>query len=483
MAEVYKAYTTANPDNTLAIKRTLPQFTEHKELISMLVNEARLSMGLSHPNIVPVLDFGVVDETYFIAMEFMDGKDLKSVMTRLKARKNEISIPMAIHILSQVLRGLDYAHHKCDNYNQPLQIVHRDISPQNIMISFSGQVKILDFGIAKAASKTSSTQVGVLKGKFCYMSPEQSMGKDVDPRTDIFAAGIVLWELLTLQNYFQGKNDMDLLKNVRKAHLRDPSQINIKVPPELATIVLRALEKKPKKRYQTAGEFANALDNYQYDRFGSVSAADIGAFVRNLYAVNVSEAEASDLSIDTSAGTMIPGIGDKPQPELKDSRDSFKRAPWAEDKVPTWIWWFPMTLGVTAMIGWALWVFPPKKIFEVFDNQAIRIASLVHRIYNPSPKQPPGEIHIYSPKIPQPTYMLEIPPQVKTALEDLPFETYEQVRDHISDLAFKPFTQNSQSVAKRPGTWITNQAGFRVTYRVNNVTKTVTVEKLEKMKK
>jgi serine/threonine protein kinase len=468
MAEVFKAQKKGVPESMLAIKRILPQFTADKKLVGMLINEARLSLGLNHPNIVPVLDFGMVDGNYFIAMEYVRGKDLKSIMIRCKTRNIELPVQMSVYIMSQVLRALEYAHTKRDNFDQPLQIVHRDISPHNILISVWGEVKILDFGIAKAITLPGSTQAGILKGKFSYMSPEQSFGDDVDHRTDVFSAGIVLWEFLTLESYYQAETDIKLLTQVREAKPRDPSEVNPKVPKALAQIVLKALEKKPKKRFQSAGEFVTALDDYQKEFFGSVTDEDVGAFVRSLFGISTDEVLSEP----------------KPPPRSRESSPSEARVsnvtrpgrsdPW----IPDWLWKGIVLMAIGFGVAWGLHRYPPKKLYEIADRQIVRVAVQFHKGQMAQPSQPGSGVD--PPVLPRPPYALYFAPGVKESMQDLPFETFDKLRAQIDDLTFDPRPSQSKAVPQRPGFREISQEGYLVVYGVSDQPKTVTVSALEK---
>lgn len=469
MAEVFKATITAYPDFLVAIKRILPQFSAHRELVNMLVTEASLTVGLSHPNVVPILDFGAVGDLYFLAMEYIHGKDLKSIMIRLKVRKGEFPIPLAVHIMAQVLRGLDYAHHKCDKYGRPLQLVHRDISPQNVMISFSGQVKILDFGIAKASARSPSTQAGVLKGKFSYMSPEQAKGEDVDPRTDIFSAGIVLWELLTLEPCFEGDTDIELLKNVRKGKVRHISDVNPKIPREFSEIVMKALQKKPRKRYATSGEFADALEKYQNERFGKLTEADTAAFLRNLYDVAPHEVETSAVTARTSDSTPAEQV----------TPLGIHRAPWLR-RTPDWPWTASIHLAGFLAILVFFWVVPPMKIFLAFDRGVVRVAGKFHDWRQlPSRPQPasPSSAPAAATEL---FYSVQLAAAAQRALDDLPFENFERVRDFLTDLSSQPKPREARAIRERPGAWSGAIQGFRVVYQINDLPRTITVEQIEK---
>jgi serine/threonine protein kinase len=264
MAEVYKATYAQDQTRAIAIKKILTDLSRDKKLASMIVNEAKLAMMLSHQNIVPIYDFGLVDNHYFIAMEYIEGKDLRSFLKKAYVEGKILPLEITLQVIVCVLEGLYYAHTKRDNFNKPLEIVHRDISPQNIFVSYSGDVKVLDFGIAKAKGSLSDTQAGILKGKFSYMSPEQARGKDIDQRSDIFSAGIVFHELLTTRSLFGDQSEIRIIEKVRKAKVSNPSSINPDIPKPLAKIVMKALSKWKFRRYQNAWDFKEDILTWSY---------------------------------------------------------------------------------------------------------------------------------------------------------------------------------------------------------------------------
>jgi hypothetical protein len=260
MAEIFKATYASEEPGMLAIKRILPQFCADRKLISMLINEAKISISLNHPNIVPIFDFGLVDNQYFLAMMFVEGKDLRAIMQTALARGQQIPLPAALYIGREILAGLDYAHNRRDQYNNPLEIVHRDVSPANIILSPDGTVRILDFGIAKVAAQIGETQAGVLKGKFSYMSPEQAKGQSLDRRSDLFSVGVLLHEMLALTNLFLRENEIKTLQAVRRDKVPRLSDKRDDIPREMERILDRALQKKRRKRYSDAAEFQADLD-------------------------------------------------------------------------------------------------------------------------------------------------------------------------------------------------------------------------------
>jgi serine/threonine-protein kinase len=282
MAEVFRAESEGLQGfrKQVAIKRVLPHLSEKKKFIQMFLDEARLSAQLSHSNCVQVFDIGVGDNAYFIVMEYVDGANLKSVAEALKKRGQEFPVAAAAFIAAEICKGLSYAHEFMDVNGTRLDIVHRDMSPPNVLITKFGEVKIVDFGLAKASSQLEKSEPGIIKGKFSYLSPEAALGQEVDARTDIFAVGIILWELLSGQRLFLGETDFQTVKKVQQAVVPPISSLNKKVPPELERIVNRALAREPSQRYQTARELGQDLNKFLF-RYGQpVSNFDIATLVQ-----------------------------------------------------------------------------------------------------------------------------------------------------------------------------------------------------------
>lgn len=254
MAELFKAKKIGIEgfERVLAIKRILPHLSSDEEFIDMFIAEAKLVARLSHRNITQVYDFGKIGENYFIAMEYIRGKDLRGVLKRCEGKSIKLPVALAVFIAKEVSSALSYAHRQKDSMGKNLNIIHRDVSPQNILISYEGEVKVVDFGIAKAGTH-SKTTTGVLKGKLSYMSPEQAWGKTIDHRSDIFSLGIVLYEMLTGERLFKGDTEINTLERVREARVESfPSSINADLTSELDAKVLKALAKEVTDRYQEA---------------------------------------------------------------------------------------------------------------------------------------------------------------------------------------------------------------------------------------
>src|SRR6188508_3373837 len=224
MAEVFraKAFGVEGFERLVAVKRILSNIAEDKEFIRMFIEEAKLAVQLNHANIAQIFDLGVVDGSYYIALEHVHGRDLRGIFDRCRQAGEAMPVSQACFMVMKVCEGLDYAHNKRDQAGREISLVHRDVSPQNVLVSFEGEVKLIDFGIAKAAlAVEENTDVGVLKGKYAYMSPEQARGEDVDSRTDLFALGVVLYELLTGENpFFVPQSSYETLRRVRGCEVR-----------------------------------------------------------------------------------------------------------------------------------------------------------------------------------------------------------------------------------------------------------------------
>jgi serine/threonine-protein kinase len=277
MAEVFRAESEGLQGfrKQVAIKRVLPHLSSKKKFISMFLDEARLSAQLSHSNCVQVFDIGVGDSAFFIVMEFVDGANLKAIIEHLKKTGRDFPVEAAVYLALEICKGLAYAHELTDTNGVPLHIVHRDMSPPNVLVTKHGEVKIVDFGLAKANSQLEKSEPGIIKGKFSYLSPEAAMGQDVDARTDIFAVGIILWELLAGQRLFLGETDFQTVKKVQASVVPAISQINKKVPNELERVIARALAREPAQRFPTARALGQELSKFMFRYAVPVSTFDI----------------------------------------------------------------------------------------------------------------------------------------------------------------------------------------------------------------
>jgi serine/threonine-protein kinase len=287
MAELFLAIqrSVAGFEKLIVIKRILPQMTQDRAFIEMLLHEARVAATLSHPNIVQIFDVGEVDGTYYIAMEHVHGEDLRQIVRQMKRRAVlDFPIEHALAITLGVCAGLAYAHEKTELDGTPLNIVHRDISPQNVVVTFSGDVKIVDFGIAKSDTKEGEgTKSGKLKGKVPYMSPEQARALPIDHRSDIFATGVMLFELTTGKRLFKGASEYDTLKLICEKEYPLPSQVRPGYPPDLEQIVLTALAKDPAQRYQSARHMQADLESFVRRHQIAVSGIALQQFMQGLF--------------------------------------------------------------------------------------------------------------------------------------------------------------------------------------------------------
>ena len=293
MAEIYKGLASDihGIKKTVVIKKILPHIAANREFVDMLVSEAKIAVQLSHGNIAQIYDLGRIGNDYFMVMEFVDGKSLSQIHKRCLKDGTLMPLQYACYFVSEVAGGLDYMHKKTDEAGKSLGIVHRDISPQNIIISYSGTVKIIDFGIAKAAFKLDATESGILKGKFAYMSPEQARGEDIDSRSDIFSLGVILYETISGRRLFKDKDNKATIRNVRKTHVETPSTYNPDIPEELDRIVMKALVKDRDRRYQEAGEMRNDLVKFLHQDFQGFKPSSITEFIHNIFSEDIGEEE------------------------------------------------------------------------------------------------------------------------------------------------------------------------------------------------
>ncbi|MEY4511837.1 MAG: hypothetical protein RLZZ450_3959, partial [Pseudomonadota bacterium] len=268
MAEVFraKAFGVEGFERIVAVKRILPSIAADTDFITMFIDEAKLAVQLNHANIAQIFDLGKVSDNYFIALEYVHGKDLRAVFDMVRKRSLRVPIELACYVMMKICEGLEYAHRKRDSSGRDLELIHRDVSPQNMLISFDGDVKLIDFGIAKAAGKSSHTRTGVLKGKFGYLSPEQVRGEVIDQRSDLFGIGIVLYELLTGERLFVGDSDFSTIEKVRSVEIVPPRELNANIPKSLESTVMRALSRDRDTRFQSALELHDELQTVLHER-------------------------------------------------------------------------------------------------------------------------------------------------------------------------------------------------------------------------
>jgi tetratricopeptide (TPR) repeat protein/tRNA A-37 threonylcarbamoyl transferase component Bud32 len=303
MAQLYRAKIIGVEgfEKFIAIKQILPHLAHEEELITSFIDEAKLAALLNHQNIVQIYDFGSMEDSYFITMEFLFGKDLRAVNAKAKEKGSPVSLENALFLISKVCAGLDYAHKLKDFQGKSLNIIHRDISPQNVFLTYEGDVKIVDFGIAKAASQSTITQVGMIKGKVAYMSPEQAAGKVIDHRSDIFATGILLYELVAGRRMFQGDDTLQILSKVREAEFTPLGTLKGGLPEKLYDIVAKALAKEPEDRYQSLADMQADIEECIFRLNLRPSGRSMAEYLKLLFAEEI-EAEGKRMADAAGAG-------------------------------------------------------------------------------------------------------------------------------------------------------------------------------------
>lgn len=286
MAEVFigEAMSVQGFKKKVAIKRVLPHLAQNKNFMGMFLDEARLGARLNHANIVSVFDIGAADNTYFLVMEFVDGANLKKIIEVLRRHGRHFPIKEAIYLAMEACRGLSYAHELVDDDDNFVGLVHRDVSPPNILVSKRGEVKVTDFGLAKASTQLEKTDPGVVKGKFSYLAPEAAKGESVDARADVFAMGIVLWEMLAGRRLFLGETDYQTVKLVQQANVPSLSRLNPEVDEEFEAVLAKALTEDPNARYQSARDFGDGLASYLFKNQMKVTSYDIATLVKQTVA-------------------------------------------------------------------------------------------------------------------------------------------------------------------------------------------------------
>lgn len=285
MAEVYKALSTSigGFQKRVALKRILPHLSTDAEFVSLFIEEAKLTVRLNHSNIVQVIDFGRFENNYFLAMELVEGRDMTQVLIKQSRVRRTVPLEAAFYILSETLRGLEYAHTRRGRDGEQIDVVHRDVSPHNILVSWDGEVKITDFGIAKARTKVSLTRPGVVLGKFAYMSPEQARGLAVDARSDVYSAGITLYETLTGRRLFYSEDPAQILAKVREPKVPVPSKYNPSIPAVVDELVMTALAPDPEQRFASARDMATALEQQLQEIAPGFNDSHLSRFMKGLF--------------------------------------------------------------------------------------------------------------------------------------------------------------------------------------------------------
>ena len=360
MAEIYRAKisTIHGFEKTLVVKCLLPELVHQPQYLDMFVTEARIMAQFSHPNVVDVLDFGNVDGVYFIAMEFVDGIDVQKVLALCVRQRRRLPTAIAVHVVSELLKALEQVHLLTDADGTPLRVVHRDISPSNILISRLGEVKLSDFGVAKAAIRTETSQIGELKGKYGYVAPEMIGGAPVDSRADLFSAGVVLAEMLMARRLFLGKTDLDTVLQVRDVNLSRLDRYGKHIPQVLRDVLYAALARDPHTRYQSAAVFRSALRRYLFDHRMLVQDTEVREFVEKI------QAQVDDPPL-LPRQVVNTGDGEYPVAELD-------APPAREERTPVQV---PHTIGVKRRIS----LTPPKEVpppaLQHDDNEDWRLST------------------------------------------------------------------------------------------------------------
>ncbi len=317
MAELFRAMITGAEgfEKLVAIKKILPHMATQEEFVEAFIDEAKLAALLHHQNIVQIYDFGCLDSTYFIAMEYLFGKDLRAISQKCSKEDRPLSLDDNLFIFSQVCAGLDYAHKLKDYQGKPLNIIHRDISPPNILVTYEGSIKIVDFGIAKAATQTTMTQIGMVKGKIAYMSPEQASGKVIDHRSDIFSCGILLYEMVTGKRMFEG-DTLHILSQVKDCIFEQPEKARSNLPDDLYDILHRALQKDPGDRYQSCKEMAADVEECMYKNAMHPTTQGIAKDLKELFAEEIAAEEMTMREI----ASMDLTHGEEPRKDIHERR-------------------------------------------------------------------------------------------------------------------------------------------------------------------
>jgi serine/threonine protein kinase len=334
MGQVFLARERSSVERLVVLKLILPHLAEDDEFLTMFLEEARLVARLQHPNLVTILDLLEVEGRHCLAMEYVQGDDVRRLDKQSRLKGRLLPAGLVMRLISEAAAGLDYAHKARDAQGQPLRLVHRDVSPQNILVGFDGAVKIIDFGVAKAAGSGHQTATGVLKGKYPYMSPEQASGQSIDARSDQFALGVVMWELLTGRRLFKGESDMMTLRLVKDCQVPPPSQINPKLPPGLDEVVLRSLAPTPDKRYPDCAAFRLALEDYIIQLRLPASTAHLSAFLRELYSERIA-AESDPAKLDQLAEDADLDTKDKSNPSRSHSLAPGHKATPSRNSLPS----------------------------------------------------------------------------------------------------------------------------------------------------
>lgn len=317
----------------LVVKRLLPHLSEDTDFIKMFLDEARIAGILNHPNIAQIYELGDVDGVLYIAMEYVQGEAISQVNARANSRKGGLPLGLKCRIIADAAAGLDHAHQARSPSGRKLGLIHRDVSPQNVLVGFNGNVKLIDFGVAKVSNKLSHTVVGTIKGKHAYMSPEQARDEELDARSDVYGLGIVFYELLTSQRLFKRESDLATLKAVVGAKVIPPSEAVPGIPKSLDAVVMKALARRREERFQSAGELQLALEDFLLAERLPGTPAHLTAFMKELFSSELEEdrfaSEPTVIQYDPrlaretsspSSTKVAPAQDPAPQPKAKQAR-------------------------------------------------------------------------------------------------------------------------------------------------------------------
>jgi serine/threonine protein kinase len=390
MAELYRARIQGDRgfQKLVAVKKMHAHFAVDPEVVAAFIEEAKLAAFLQHPHIVQIYDFGCMEDIYFIVMEYLQGKDLRSLTTALEERQRPLGPENSLSIAASVCSGLEYAHRLTDMAGRPLRIVHRDISPQNIFVTYAGQVKILDFGIAKATDRGATTEAGVLKGKVAYMSPEQAQGRDIDQRSDLFAVGVILYELLTGRRLYQG-NTMEILRLAQTGDFVPPEEHLADLTPELSHVFQHLLAVRPEDRFADAGAALAALEECLGDLSHRAIERHLADLVCDLFADDKSAEEEAlkALTVDDTAPRTLDAVpdpdGSAPEPVEGPRRPAAASPSGTSLRKPRGRW---LTLGLigflvaASLLMWVRWHVPGRgkaASLEAFEARRFGESALV----------------------------------------------------------------------------------------------------------
>jgi serine/threonine protein kinase len=348
----------AKPERLVVLKRMHRQLAVDREYVKMFVDEARLAITLRHPNVVEVYESGEDDGQYYIAMEYLHGHDLRRVLSQMAKKRVPMRLANALSIARAVCRGLDYTHERTDPSGDMLGIVHRDVSPHNVLVTYGGRVKLVDFGIAKTTIQLARTRTGILKGKVAYMSPEQALGESLDRRSDVFCIGILLWEMTTGHWLYRRKSELETLKAVVEHDAPPPSQVIAGYPKELEAIVMKTLARKREDRWQTAGELGEALTAFAKQRRLDLRPAALSSLMSATFSEEVeawNTARASGLSLgdhlaDAEHREAVPIL----------NNERYSPNPAAIEDLPTTVVWPQQQQQPQVSASWRQWLrWPP----------------------------------------------------------------------------------------------------------------------------